>query len=146
MQLHEIRPPSGATHPRKRVGRGEASGHGKTSGKGHKGQKARSGGGKGSHFEGGQMPLYRRLPKRGFNNPFRKQYAVVNLRDLARFPDVTDFTPEVLASLGLVKGPCDGVKILAAGEVDRSITVRAHKFSAQAAEKLRAAGGSAEVI
>jgi large subunit ribosomal protein L15 len=146
MQLHEIRPPSGATRPRKRVGRGEASGHGKTSGKGHKGQKARSGGGKGSHFEGGQMPLYRRLPKRGFNNPFRKQYAVVNLRDLARFPDVTDFTPEVLASLGLVKGPCDGIKILAAGEVDRSITVRAHKFSAQAAEKLRAAGGSAEVI
>jgi large subunit ribosomal protein L15 len=146
MQLHEIRPPGGATRPRKRVGRGEASGHGKTSGKGHKGQKARSGGGKGSHFEGGQMPLYRRLPKRGFTNPFRKQYAVVNLKDLARFPEVTDFTPEVFAELGLVKGPCDGIKILAQGEVDRRITVRAHKFSAQAAEKLRAAGGSAEVI
>ncbi|MGD2062570.1 MAG: 50S ribosomal protein L15 [Nitrospirota bacterium] len=146
MQLHEIRPPGGATRSRKRVGRGEATGHGKTSGKGHKGQKARSGGGKGSHFEGGQMPLYRRLPKRGFHNQFRKQYAVVNLRDLARFPDVTDFTPEVFAELGLVKDACDGIKILAEGEVGRRITVRAHKFSTQAAEKLRAAGGSVEVI
>jgi large subunit ribosomal protein L15 len=146
MQLHDIRPPAGATRSRKRVGRGESSGHGKTSGRGHKGQKARSGGGKGSRFEGGQMPLYRRLPKRGFHNRFRKQYAVVNLKDLARFPDITDFNPEVFAKIGLVKGTCDGIKILAEGEVERGITVRAHKFSAQAADKLRAAGGSAEVI
>jgi len=146
MQLHDIRPPSGATHRRKRVGRGDSSGHGKTSGKGHKGQKARSGSPKGSHFEGGQMPLYRRLPKRGFTNLFKKQYVVVNLRDLARFPEITEFTPEVFASLGLMKGPCDGIKVLAEGTVDRSVTVRAHKFSAQAAEKIRAAGGTAEVI
>ncbi len=146
MHLHDVRPPKGATHRRKRLGRGESSGVGKTSGRGHKGQGARSGGGKGSHFEGGQMPLYRRLPKRGFTNTFKKQYEIVNLKDLARHPDVTEFTPAVLAELGMVKGRHTGVKVLAEGDVERVITVRAHKFSAQAAEKIRAAGGTAEVI
>jgi large subunit ribosomal protein L15 len=146
MQLHDLRPPKGATRRRKRVGRGEASGHGKTCGRGHKGQGARSGGGKGSHFEGGQMPLYRRLPKRGFLNPFRQRVAVVNLRQLQRYSEVDEFTPEVLATLGLVKGSYDAIKVLGEGDIDRKIIVRAHKFSAQAADKIRAAGGAVEVI
>ncbi|NCO58276.1 MAG: 50S ribosomal protein L15 [Nitrospirae bacterium CG18_big_fil_WC_8_21_14_2_50_70_55] len=146
MKLHDVVAPSGARHSRKRVGRGEASGLGKTSGKGNKGQKARSGGGKGSHFEGGQMPLYRRLPKRGFKNPFRVEYEVVNLRDLARFPEVSEFDPETMIRLRLVKGGEARVKVLAEGEIDHAVTVRAHGFSGRAAEKIRAAGGQAEVV
>jgi len=146
MKLHDVVAPSGARHSRKRVGRGEASGLGKTSGKGNKGQKARSGGGKESHFEGGQMPLYRRLPKRGFKNPFRVEYEVVNLRDLARFPEVSEFDPETMIRLRLVKGGEARVKVLAEGEIDHAVTVRAHGFSGRAAEKIRAAGGQAEVV
>ncbi|RMF84078.1 MAG: 50S ribosomal protein L15 [Nitrospirae bacterium] len=146
MELHDVRPPAGARHRRKRVGRGEASGLGKSSGRGTKGQKARSGGGKGPRFEGGQMPIYRRLPKRGFKNPFRVTYAVVNLRDLARFPEVSEFDPETFRRLRLVREPQARVKVLATGELDRPVTVRAHRFSEAAAEKIRAAGGQAEVI
>ncbi len=146
MKLHDVCAPEGARHRRKRLGRGEASGVGKTSGKGHKGQKARSGGGKGGHFEGGQMPLYRRLPKRGFKNPFRVEYQVVNLRDLARFPEVSEFDPETLTRLRLIKGTKQRVKVLAEGDIDRAVTVRAHGFSGRAAEKIRAAGGQAEVL
>ena len=147
MRLDELRPPKGAKKKRKRVGCGVGSGHGKTSCKGHKGQKARSGGGKQPGFEGGQMPLARRLPKRGFNNKnFSVRYAEVNLRDLARLTDVTEINPEVLVEKGLVKKLYDGIKILGHGEFAAKMTIQAHKFTAGAVKKIEAAGGKAEVI
>lgn len=146
MKLHEIQAPPGANKRTKRVGRGPGSGHGKTSTRGHKGQKARSGGGVRPGFEGGQMPLQRRLPKRGFTNIFKKEYAIVNVRDLNIFDDGTEVTIELLQDAGLVKGVKDGVKILGNGELDKKVIVKAHRFSKQAEEKIAARGGKAEVI
>lgn len=146
MKLHELRPPEGSRKAPKRVGRGIGSGLGKTSGRGHKGQKARSGGGKGPAFEGGQTPLQRRLPKRGFTNIFKKEYAIVNLRDLAALEGITEVTPEVLKEKRLIRSTRIPVKILGDGELSRPMTVKAHKFSAEAARKIEAAGGKAEVI
>lgn len=146
MRLEELKPSQGAKKKAKRVGRGPGSGAGKTASKGHKGQKARSGGVKGPGFEGGQMPLQRRLPKRGFVNIFRKEYAVVNIGDLARIEGSGPITPEMLLETGLVKELKGGIKILGTGEVKAGLTVRAHKFSKSAAEKIQAAGGKAEVI
>jgi large subunit ribosomal protein L15 len=150
MNLGGLRPARGARKPRKRIGRGTGSGHGKTSTKGHKGHKARSGGGKPPGFEGGQMPLYRRLPKRGFKNPFRVAYAVVNLADLARrFPQGGEVTPEGLVGAGLLRSRDRGrVKVLGRGDLPAglALAVQAHAFSRSAAEKLQAAGGRAEVL
>jgi large subunit ribosomal protein L15 len=146
MKLNELRPPKGARKKRKRVGRGEGSGHGGTSGKGHKGLKARSGGTISPGFEGGQMPLQRRLPKRGFKNPFRKEWSVVNLGDLSAFPEGAVVDVESLKSSGLVKKVVFGVKILGDGDLSRPLTVRAHAFSLSAKKKIEAAGGKAEVI
>ncbi len=146
MRLEELKPAKGATKKAKRVGRGFGSGHGKTSGKGHKGQKARSGGVKGAGFEGGQMPLQRRIPKRGFTNIFRKEYAVVNLSDLAKMAGSDPITPEMLKQKGLIKDMKAGVKVLGMGELKAKLTVRAHKFSKSAVDKIQAAGGKAEVI
>jgi large subunit ribosomal protein L15 len=150
MNLGELRPERGSKKKRKRVGRGPGSGHGKTSTRGHKGHSARSGGGKGPGFEGGQMPLYRRIPKRGFKNPFRRAFAVVNLADLARrFPAGGEVTPERLVEAGLLKRAAAGlVKVLADGEcrTEAPLLVRAHAFSKAAVEKLQAVGGRAEVI
>ena len=144
MRLEELKPTQGSRKKSKRVGRGPGSGSGKTAGKGHKGQKARSGGVKGPGFEGGQMPLQRRLPKRGFTNIFRKEYAVVNLRDLAALSGT--ITPETMMEQGLVRNPKDGIKVLGVGELKSGIIVRAHKFSKSAMDKIQAAGGKAEVI
>ncbi len=145
MRLEDLKPAPGAKKSEKRIGRGVGSGHGKTATKGHKGQKARSGGTKGAGFEGGQMPLQRRLPKRGFTNIFKKTYAEVNLRDLAGMAGTV--TPELLAQQGLVKKrDVKAVKILGVGELKAAITVRAHKFSKSAMDKIQAAGGKAEVI
>jgi large subunit ribosomal protein L15 len=144
MRLEELKPSQGSRKKSKRVGRGPGSGSGKTAGKGHKGQKARSGGVKGPGFEGGQMPLQRRLPKRGFTNIFRKEYAVVNLRDLAALSGT--ITPETMMEQGLVKNPKDGIKVLGVGELKSGLIVRAHKFSKSAMDKIQAAGGKAEVI
>ncbi|NLX61425.1 MAG: 50S ribosomal protein L15 [Tissierellia bacterium] len=149
MKLHEIRPSEGSkVKARKRVGRGTGSGLGKTSGRGHKGQKARSGGGVRPGFEGGQMPLYRRLPKRGFTNIFAKEYAILNVEDLNRFDDNTEVTPELLIETGVInpRKDIDGIKILGNGELSKKLTVKAHKFSKQAIEKIEAAGGKVEVI
>jgi len=146
MKLSELRPPEGARKKKKRIGRGEGSGHGGTSTKGHKGLKARSGGTRSPGFEGGQMPLQRRLPKRGFKNPFRKEWNVVNLRDLSDFPEGAVVDVESLRSSGLVKKVAFGVKILGEGEMSRPLTVRAHAFSLSARKKIEAAGGKAEVI
>lgn len=150
MKLHDLRPAPGARRPPKRVGRGIGSGHGKTSTRGHKGQWARSGGAKGPGFEGGQTPLHRRLPKlRRFTNaPFKKEYAIVNVGDLARaFEPGATVTPEAMLERRLIRSiPPDGVKVLGDGELDRALAVRAHRFSARAEEKIRAAGGSVEVI
>ncbi|WZL72615.1 50S ribosomal protein L15 [Clostridiaceae bacterium 35-E11] len=146
MKLHELRPAEGATKDRKRRGRGTATGQGKTGGRGEKGQKARSGGGVRPGFEGGQMPLYRRLPKRGFNNPFKKEWTIVNLDELNRFDENTVVTPELLLETGIIKKVVYGVKILGDGELQKKITVQAHKFSQTAIEKIEAAGGKAEVI
>ncbi|MFV9511641.1 50S ribosomal protein L15 [Tepidibacillus sp. LV47] len=146
MKLHELKPAEGARHTRKRVGRGIGSGNGKTAGRGTKGQNARSGGGVRPGFEGGQNPLYRRLPKRGFRNPMRKEYVVVNLDALNRFEAGTTVTPELLKEKGLVKQIKDGVKILGNGELNVQLTVKAHKFSQSAIEKIAAAGGKTEVI
>jgi large subunit ribosomal protein L15 len=144
MRLEDLKPSQGSRKKSKRVGRGPGSGSGKTAGKGHKGQKARSGGVKGPGFEGGQMPLQRRLPKRGFTNIFRKEYAVVNLRDLAALSGT--ITPETMMKQGLVKNPMDGIKVLGVGELKSGLIVRAHKFSKSAVDKIQAAGGKAEVI
>jgi len=147
MRLHDLKPAEGARRERKRVGRGIGSGHGKTSGRGQKGQKARSGGGVRPGFEGGQMPLTRRLPKRGFTNIFKKEYAIVNVGTLEeRFEDGAVITPEVLIESGIIKDVKDGVKILGDGDLNKKFTVRAHKFSQSAIEKIQAVGGKAEVI
>ncbi|WP_058300212.1 50S ribosomal protein L15 [Gorillibacterium timonense] len=146
MKIHELSPAPGSTHVSKRIGRGIGSGTGKTSGKGHKGQKARSGGGVRPGFEGGQNPLYRRLPKRGFKNFNRVEFAVINLVDLNAFEADTVVTPELLLETGLVKNPKDGIKVLGNGELTVKLTVKANKFSASAVEKIQAAGGQSEVI
>jgi len=146
MDLSNLKPAAGSTKNRKRIGRGPGSGAGKTSGKGHKGQNARSGGGVKPGFEGGQMPLQRRLPKRGFTSLNKKVYALVNLRDLDAFDAGTVVDVEALGKAGLISGVKDGVKILADGEISKALTVQAHKFSKSAAEKIEAAGGKAEVL
>jgi large subunit ribosomal protein L15 len=146
MDLSNLRPPKGATHAKKRIGRGQGSGNGKTAGRGHKGAKSRSGFKFKRGFEGGQMPLHRRVPKRGFHNPFRVEYEVVNLDTLAeRFDAGTVVTPALLQEAGLVAGG-RLVKVLARGEVGKALTVKAHKFSGKAAEKIAAAGGATEAI
>ena len=146
MKLDDLRPAPGSNKKRKRVGRGDGSGHGKTSGRGHKGQGARSGGNTKPGFEGGQMPLQRRLPKRGFHNPFRVEMAVVNLGQIDLLPAEAEVTPEVLIQHGYVSGKNRKVKILGDGSLSRPVTVRAHGFSAKAKEKIEAAGGKAELI
>lgn len=146
MKLHELKPAEGSRKVRNRVGRGIGSGNGKTAGKGHKGQNARSGGGVRLGFEGGQTPLFRRLPKRGFTNINRKEFAIVNLSMLNRFEDGTEVTPELLLETGVISKLNDGVKILASGAVEKKLTVKAHKFSSSAKEAIEAAGGSVEVI
>lgn len=146
MKLHELQSAPGSRSTRKRVGRGIGSGMGKTSTRGHKGQNARSGGGVRPGFEGGQNPLYRRLPKRGFTNIHRKEFAIVNLNDLNRFSAGTEVTPEALLESGIVKNPKDGIKILGNGEITVQLTVKANKFSQSAVEKIVAAGGTTEVI
>ena len=145
MRLNELGPPKGSTHARKRLGRGLGSGHGKTSGKGHKGQLSRSGGKSRPWFEGGQMPLQRRLPVRGFTNIFRKEYAIVNVETLNRFSDGTMVTPNLLKSVGIIKKLKDGVKILGNGKLERSLTVKAHRFSKSASDKIENAGGKAVI-
>lgn len=146
MKLHELRPAEGTTKNKKRLGRGTATGQGKSAGKGQKGQKSRTGGGVRVGFEGGQMPLYRRLPKVGFTNIWRKEYAVVNLSDLDIFENGTVVNLDTLKEAGLVKAVKNGVKILGTGEINKSLTVQAQKFSKTAAEKITAAGGKVEVI
>lgn len=147
MKLHELEKNLGATHKKKILGRGRGSGLGKTSGKGHKGQNARSGGGVRAVFEGGQTPLYRRLPKRGFNNyEFQTKYAVINVSDLNRFENGTVVTPALLKEVGLVKKQLDGIKILGNGTLEKKLTVSAHKFSKTAVEKIEASGSKIEVM
>lgn len=146
MRLNELKPAKGSRRPRTRVGRGPGSGLGKTAGKGEKGQKARSGGTKGPGFEGGQMPLQRRIPKRGFHNRFREPFAVLNLKDLADLGGSEPITPEVLRARGLLKGKGKRIKILGEGEIRRPLVVHAHGFSKSAQEKILAAGGRVEVI
>ena len=147
MKLHELKPAEGSRQERNRVGRGSSSGNGKTSGRGQKGQKSRSGGGVRLGFEGGQTPLFMRLPKRGFTNVNRKEYAVVNLDILNRFEDGTEVTPELLKETGIIrKIEKDGVKILGNGSIEKKLTIKANKFTKSAAEKIEAAGGKAEVI
>ena len=146
MKLHELHPAEGSTSAQKRLGRGSGSGLGKTSGKGHKGAKARSGGGKRPGFEGGQMPLYRRVPKRGFNNVFRTEYAEVNLERLEAFEDGAVVDAKALLEARIIRKELDGVKILGGGELTKKLTVKAAKFTASAKEKIEAVGGKAEVI
>lgn len=146
MKLHELSPAPGSRKERNRVGRGIGSGNGKTSGRGHKGQNSRSGGGVRPGFEGGQNPLYRRLPRRGFTNIHRKEFAVVNLDVLNRFEDGAEVTPESLIEAGIVKNPKSGIKILGDGRLTVKLTVKANKFSQTAIEKIQAAGGQTEVI
>lgn len=146
MRLDELQPAEGSKFAPKRVGRGIGSGTGKTSGKGHKGQNARSGGGVRPGFEGGQMPLYRRLPKRGFKNIFAKQYVTVNVEVLDRLDEGTEVTAEVLKENGIISKTLDGVKILGRGEVTKKFNVKVAKLSASAKEKIETAGGKAEVI
>ena len=147
MKLHSMYPAEGATKNRKRIGRGTSSGTGKTAGKGHKGQNARSGGGVRPGFEGGQLPLFRRLPKRGFSNAkFKTEYATINLSDLNKFEDNAVITPELLKEMGLVKNQMDGIKVLGNGTLERKLTVKAHKFSSVAKEQIEKLGGKAEVI
>jgi large subunit ribosomal protein L15 len=148
MSLSDLKPPRGAKHAKKRIGRGQGSGNGKTAGRGHKGQKSRSGYKFKRGFEGGQMPLHRRVPKRGFHNPFRVEYEVVNLDTLdAKFDAGVIVTPELLQERGLLPGGARRkVKVLGRGEIAKALTVRAHKFSGRAAEKIAAAGGQAEAL
>ena len=141
MRLHDLKRPKGAVKTRKRVGRGSGSGWGKTAGRGQKGQKSRSGGGVRPGFEGGQMPLHRRIPKVGFQNPFRKDYAYVNVSELNRFDDGTEVTPALLVEQGLIKKLKDGVKVLGKGELERKLVVSAHKVSQGARQKIEALGG-----
>ena len=147
MKLNELQRNIGATHAKKRVGRGPGSGLGKTSGRGQKGQKARSGGSINPVFEGGQLPLYRRLPKRGFtNDKFKTVYATINVEDLNRFEDGTVVNPALLKDTGLLKKQNDGVKVLGNGKLEKKLTIQANKFSATALEKIKEAGSKAEVI
>ncbi|PIC58170.1 50S ribosomal protein L15 [Sporosarcina sp. P12(2017)] len=146
MKLHELKPAEGSRRNRKRVGRGIGSGTGKTSGRGHDGQNARSGGGVRLGFEGGQIPLFQRLPKRGFTNINRKDYAIVNLDTLNRFEEGTEVTPELLIETGVISNAKSGIKILGNGTLDKKITVRANKFSASAKEAIEKAGGQTEVV
>jgi large subunit ribosomal protein L15 len=147
MGLNDLRPPRGAKHAKKRIGRGQGSGQGKTAGRGHKGAKSRSGFKFKRGFEGGQMPLHRRVPKRGFHNPFRVEYDVVNLDTIGEhFETGTVVTPEVLREQGLVPAGRRPLKVLARGDVRKALTIRAHRFSGKAAEKIAAAGGTAEAI
>ncbi len=147
MKLHELEKNPGAKQERRRVGRGPGSGLGKTSGKGQKGQNARSGGGVNPVFEGGQLPLYRRLPKRGFSNAiFKKEYAVINVCDLNRFEDGTVVTPALLKEVGIVKKQLSGIKVLGEGNLEKKLTIQAHKFSESALEKIKESGSKAEVI
>ena len=146
MKLHDLKPAVGATTAAKRLGRGIGSGLGKTSGKGHKGAKARSGGGKGPGFEGGQIPLMRRIPKRGFTNKFRTEYVAINVDRLEIFEDGQVVTPVELIEMGIIKKIEDGVKIMGNGELTKKLTVKANKFTATAKEKIEAVGGKAEVI
>ena len=145
MKLHNLTPAAGSARPAWRKGRGPGSGNGKTAGKGHKGQNARSGGGVRPGFEGGQLPLYRKLPKRGFNNKFAKVYSIVNVGDLNRFEDGATVTLESLIACGIIKKANDGLKVLGNGELKKALTVEAAVFSATAKEKIEAAGGKAEV-
>ena len=147
MKLHELEKNIGATSSRKRVGRGARSGLGKTSGKGQKGQNSRSGGGVKATFEGGQLPLYRRLPKRGFSNfDFKTTYAVINVSDLNRFEDGTLVTPALLKEVGLINKELDGIKVLGNGSLEKKLTIQANKFSKSAVEKIEASGSKIEVI
>lgn len=146
MKLHELKPNPGSVKNRKRLGRGTATGQGKTAGRGMNGQKSRSGGGVRPGFEGGQMPLYRRLPKRGFTNIFGTEYSELNVEVLNRFEDGAEVTPELLKSEGLLKKQLDGVKILGNGDLVKKLTVKANKFSKSAIDKIEAAGGKVEVI
>ena len=146
MKLHELQPATGSRKVRNRVGRGTSSGNGKTSGRGQKGQKARSGGGVRLGFEGGQTPLFRRLPKRGFTNFNRVEYAIVNLEQLNSFEEGTVVCPKTLKEAGIIKKELDGVKVLGNGKLEKAITVKAHKFSKSAVAAIEAAGGKTEVI
>lgn len=147
MKIQDLTPAEGSTKKVKRIGRGMGSGHGRTATKGHKGQKARSGGTKGPSFEGGQTPLQRRLPKRGFKNyPFKREFAVLNLDDLNKLTGTGLITPEAILESGIIKDLKSGIKILGGGALDKAVTVKAHAFSAAAIEKITAAGGKAEVI
>lgn len=146
MKLHELQPAPGARKEPTRKGRGLGSGLGKTAGRGHKGQKSRSGGGVRPGFEGGQMPLYRRVPKRGFTNIFKKEIMIVNIKDLERFEAGTVVTPELLIEAGIIKSLKDGVKVLGNGELTKALTVQANQFSKSAEEKIAASGGKTEVI
>ncbi|MGI6747395.1 MAG: 50S ribosomal protein L15 [Anaerovoracaceae bacterium] len=146
MKLHELRAAEGSTKKPKRKGRGTASGQGKTAGRGMNGQNSRSGGGTRIGFEGGQMPLYRRIPKRGFTNIWKKEYTILNVDDLNVFESGTVVTPELLKEKGMTKKVVDGIKILGEGNLEKSVIVQAHKFSKTAIEKIESAGGKAEVI
>ena len=146
MKLHELSPAAGSTRPNFRKGRGAGSGNGKTAGKGHKGQNARSGGGVRPGFEGGQLPLYRKLPKRGFTNHFAKQYAIINVETLDRYEACAVIDIDTLINDKVIKNRFDGLKVLANGEITKALTVKAAVFSAQAKEKIEAAGGKAEVV
>lgn len=146
MKIHELSPANGSRKKRKRVGRGAGSGHGKTSCRGHKGQKSRSGGGPRPGFEGGQMPLHRRLPKRGFTNIFRKRYSIINVKDLDKFEPKASVDTEGLKKAGLVGKVRDGIKVLGVGEITHPIVLKVHKVSKTAREKIEAAGGKVELI
>ena len=147
MKLHELEKNIGATQAKKRVGRGSGSGLGKTSGRGQKGQKARSGGSINPVFEGGQLPLYRRIPKRGFKNAmFKTRYAVINVEELNAFEDGTVVSPALLKEAGIIKNQLDGVKVLGNGKLEKSLTIQANKFSTSALEKIKESGSKAEVI
>ncbi len=146
MKLHELSPSEGSNKKHFRVGRGHGSGNGKTAGRGHKGQNARSGGGVRPGFEGGQMPIYRRLPKRGFNNIFAKEYVAVNVEALNKLENGSEVTAETLKACGIISKICDGVVILGRGELEKSLTVKAKRFSKTAADKITAAGGKVEVV
>lgn len=146
MRLHDLKPAKGQTKSKKRVGRGPGSGLGTTAGRGMNGQNSRSGGGVRPGFEGGQMPLFRRIPKRGFKNYFKKDWVIVNVSDLNRFENGTEITPELLLESGLIKKTGYGVKVLGDGELEKKLVVKANKFTQSAIDKIRAAGGSSEVI
>ena len=146
MKLFELKPSEGTTKDAKRKGRGHGSGNGKTAGRGHKGQNARSGGGVRIGFEGGQMPIYRRLPKRGFNNIFAKSYAEINVSDLNKFDNGAVVDAQALVEAGIIKKTLDGVKVLGNGNVEKKVTVKAAKFTVSAKEKIEAAGGKVEVM